>query len=135
MPAELRYLLSQCDGYYFSQGWGLLCSVEGGYWLSILGTYRSRRWCRRDQIPLAWGAWGGVYCLLAEKRFGATPPVGFIPADQTRVAYIIASSLEAFLRQAIELSRNEIRWHSSKVRILRVDPGLARVKGYPLPWH
>lgn len=136
IPAELKAWLLRCNGVI--AGPGVLYGARPADHALDLATARAAwtEWAGHGWIPVASDGSGNAFVLQRPEPHEPSP-VYFVDCSDNpdRLAYVVASSLESFLRFLLERELGEERWPFNSSYVLAEDPGIREIEGAPVPWH
>lgn len=136
LPAELSAWLRRCNGIV--AGPGVLYGARPTEPPLDIGAARSMwpEWAASGWIPVATDGTGNVFVIQGSDPHHRTP-VYFVDCseDPSRLAYVVASSLDRFLISLLERELGQLGWPFDSAYSLAKDPHLEAVHGAPLPWE
>jgi hypothetical protein len=139
IPPELREWLRFTNGPCIGPG-GIFGvkplrtdqDMEGVY--EYLPEFKRNQW-----LPIATDGCGDYYVLALASEPEPLRPVYFIDPYQvggySRPTYVVASELWLFFRFLFRKELGQRGWPFDSQSVLLSDPGLAQVRGAPLPWE
>jgi cell wall assembly regulator SMI1 len=136
LPAELNRWLRVCNGVIAGPG-GLYGADPPEDFLDIDGPLRPG-WRENRWIPVAGDGTGNQYVLDASRRHFDGDAVYFVDVmeDPDALSYVVASSLERFLRFLLLADLGDRRWPFDETHVSAVDPALPAVDPPNLlPWN
>ncbi|HEY0693985.1 MAG TPA: SMI1/KNR4 family protein [Kribbella sp.] len=137
-PAELLDWLRVCNGVIAGPG-GIYGAdppenfLDIGGVLELLPSWRENRW-----IPVAGDGTGNHYVLDATRQHLDRDAVYFVDVmeDPDALSYLVASSLERFLRFLLLADLGDRRWPFDEEHVSAEDPAIVAVgPASLLPWN